>query len=51
MNNYRPISLLSVFDKIMEKLMHKRLYSYLEDSDIYIINNLDLGKVTPLLMQ
>ena len=23
MNNYRPISLLSVFDKIMEKLMHK----------------------------
>ena len=25
MNNYRPISLLSVFDKIMEKLMHKRL--------------------------
>ena len=35
MNKYRPISLLSVFDKIMEKLMHKRLYSYLEDSDIY----------------
>ena len=34
MNNYRQISLLSVFDKIMEKLMHKRLYSYLEDSDI-----------------
>ena len=24
-NNYRPISLLSVFDKIIEKLMHKRL--------------------------
>ena len=26
MNNFRPISLLSIFDKIMEKLLHKRLY-------------------------
>ena len=34
MNNYRPISLLSVFDKIMEKLMHKRLYSFMEESNI-----------------
>ena len=25
LNNYRPISLLSIFDKIIEKLMHKRL--------------------------
>ena len=24
-NNYRTISLLSIFDKIMEKLMHKKL--------------------------
>ena len=24
-NNFRPISLLSIFDKIIEKLMHKRL--------------------------
>ena len=30
-NNYRPISLLSIFDKMMEKLMHKRLYYFLED--------------------
>ena len=28
MNNYRPISLLFVFDKIMEKLMYKRLQFY-----------------------
>ena len=34
MNNYRPISLLSIFDKIMEKIMHKRLYNFLEDNNI-----------------
>ena len=28
--NYRPISLLSVFSKIFEKLMHQRLFSFLE---------------------
>ena len=28
-NNYRPISLLSNINKIIEKLMHERLYSFL----------------------
>ena len=28
--NYRPISLLSIFDKILEKLMHKRLHLFLQ---------------------
>ena len=32
-SNYRPISLLSVFSKIIGKLMHKRLYDFL------LINN------------
>ena len=27
-NNYRPISLLSIFDEIIEKLMQKRLYNF-----------------------
>ena len=31
-NNYRPISLLSIFDKIIEKLMHKRLYDFLQEN-------------------
>ena len=30
MNNYRPISLLSVFNKILEKLMHKRLIAFID---------------------
>ena len=29
-SNYRPISLLSVFSKILERLMYGRLYAYLE---------------------
>ena len=29
-SNYRPISLLSVFSKIIEKIMYKRLYEFLE---------------------
>ena len=33
-NNFRPISLLSIFDKIIEKLMHKRLYEFFEEHDI-----------------
>ncbi|MEO2220738.1 MAG: reverse transcriptase family protein, partial [Nitrosopumilus sp.] len=37
-NNYRPISLLSIFDKIIEKLMHKRLYHYLEEHNILYQN-------------
>ncbi len=28
--NYRPISLLSIFNKIFEKLVHARLYSFLQ---------------------
>ena len=34
-NNYRPISLLSIFDKLIEKLAHKRLYNFLIEHNIY----------------
>ena len=33
-NNYRPISLLSNLNKIIEKLMHKRLSKFLSKSDV-----------------
>ena len=39
--NYRPISILSNLDKILEKLMYKRLYSFLEANNI--IYNLQFG--------
>ena len=37
-NNFRPISLLSIFDKIIEKLMHKRLYNFFEENNILFRN-------------
>ena len=43
-NNYRPISLLSIFDKIIEKIMHKRLYSFLEKHNILIHNQFGFRK-------
>ena len=37
-NNYRPISLLSIFGKIMEKLMAARLTNYLDNHSIIYPN-------------
>ena len=43
-NNYRPISLLSIFDKIIEKLMHKRLYNFLMEHNILYQNQFGFRK-------
>ena len=40
-SNYRPISLLSNIEKILEKLMYKRLYTFLNNNNI--IYNLQFG--------
>ena len=37
-SNYRPISLLSIFSKLFEKLVHKRLYSYFDENNIITEN-------------
>ena len=34
MSNYRPISILPTISKIFEKLLHKRIYNFLEDNNI-----------------
>ena len=33
-SNYRPILVLSIFSKIFEKVMHKRLYEFLEKNNL-----------------
>ena len=44
LNNYRPISLLSIFDKIIEKLMHRRLDSFLNFHNILFDNQFGFRK-------
>ena len=44
MNNFRPISLISVFDKIIEKIIHSRLYNFLELHNILYENQFGLRK-------
>ena len=43
-NNFRPISLLSIFDKIIEKIIHKRLYGFLEFHNILYVNQFGFRK-------
>ena len=43
-NNYRPISLLSIFDKLIEKIMHKHLYAFLESHQILYKNQFGFRK-------
>ena len=45
-NNYRRISLLSIFDKIMEKMIHKKLYNFLEERNILYHNQHSYKKTT-----
>ena len=35
-SNYHPISLFSNIEKILEKLMYKRLYTFLNKNNIYL---------------
>lgn len=34
-NNYRPISLLPLIGKLMEKLLHKQIYNFLDNSNFF----------------
>ena len=38
-SNYRPVSILSVFSKVYENIMHKRLVSFFIDKYNLIHNN------------
>ena len=43
-SNYRPISLLSNLNKIFEKIMHKRLYQFLEKNECIYKNQFGFRK-------
>ena len=43
-SNYRPISLLSIFNKLLEKVVYKRLYSFLEKNQILYKNQFGFRK-------
>ena len=50
--NYRPISVLPCFGKILEKIMFKRLTSYITKHDIsFMTNNTDFGINTQQVSQ
>ena len=40
-SNYRSISLLSNIEKTLEKLMYKRLYTFLDKKILYMTYSLD----------
>ena len=44
LSNYRPISLLSIFSKTFEKLVYKRLISYIDQNQILYKKGLDSEK-------
>jgi len=48
-NNYRPISVLSVFSKILEKLLYDRLFSFWITIRYLLINSMVFVKDTILI--
>ena len=34
-SNYRPVSLLSSIDKVLERIIFKHVYNYLKDTDFF----------------
>ena len=47
-NNYRPISLLTILGKIIEKLIHKRFYNFMQEHEILYPNQFGFRKTTQL---
>ena len=51
-SNYRSISVLPCFSKILERIMYNRFYSYLTGNNIlFNLLNSDFGQIIQLNMQ
>ena len=50
-NNYRPVSVLNIFSKILERCIYERLLNFVNKNDIYLKTSLDSGRDTPHLQQ
>ena len=48
--NYRPLSLLSIFDKIFENLVYNRLRSFITKNKVLYKLQYGFRKITPLLI-
>ena len=48
-SNYRPVSVLPIFSKFLEKIAYIRLMNYLDKRKFWPIISLVLGKITLLL--
>ena len=46
-NNYRPISVLPVLSKLLERLVHDRLYTYVTNANILNDRQSEFGKKHP----
>ena len=49
MNHYRPICLLSIFDKILEQLVHKRIVKFIDQYNILYVNQFGLREKHPTM--
>ena len=50
LTNYRPISVLPCFSKLLERIMYNRLFKYLSENSILYKNNLVFSHLTALSM-
>ena len=48
--NYRPISILSVVSKVLEKAIYFQFEKYLKDKKIFIVFSLGSEKIIPQIL-
>ena len=49
-SNYRPISILPVFSKVLERIMYNRVYNHLNSKGLLYENSLVFKEITQLSM-